>query len=129
MISTIFDLSFGEILSVFSGDRPLPEEMPVNSAWVDGEGDWATQYIVDGVISDRPNFMLTLSPLTVSTQEPITISNIPVGTKINSPAGELIIDDPQDTNFSISFMEPGSYTIELSLWPYRPEVINAECVA
>lgn len=129
MKSLIFNLDSGEILSVLIGDRPVAAELPENSAWIDGEGDWAAQYVVDGAITNRPNFMLTLSPLTVSAQEQITISNIPVGTKVISPAGELIIDDPQDTDFSISFMEPGIYTIELSLWPYQTEVINAECIA
>ena len=79
-------------------------------------------YIKDGEVVQRPTMDLTVSSTELEVDEVLRIENIPEGSKVFHPEGELIVDDGY---IEWSSVEPGTYLFRFENFPYMEEEVNA----
>lgn len=90
---------------------------------IDSPGDDATQYVVDGAVVDRPTFSLQPNATELTPSQTFRVDNIPAGTSVKYPDGDVVIDD--------GFLEwtsavEGIYSFTFRNFPYAEEIIYAE---
>ena len=85
---------------------------------VEGEADLHRDYYDAeiGAATPRPAFELEVS------QNPFRVGNIPPGTKVRYPGGEVIVDDGF---IEWTAVEPGSYAFHFENFPYLTETVYA----
>ena len=81
----------------------------------------STHYVIDGIITSRPEFKLTYQS-DLAANEVFRIDGIPPGTQVKHPEGTIQVDD--------GFLEwstntPGEYKFRLSNFPHLEKVIYA----
>ncbi|MCW7551069.1 hypothetical protein NX722_28355 [Endozoicomonas gorgoniicola] len=80
------------------------------------------QYIVEGSPVLRPVMGLTVSSTELTIAKVLRVDNIPKGTKVFHPEGEVVVDDGFIEWYSV---EPGTYLFRFENFPYMEEEINA----
>ena len=88
-----------------------------------GTADDATQYVKDGVITDRPSMSLSIGKTTITANgtDEATISNIPSGATATCEGESLTIDDGE---LVFTADTAGTYTITFECWPYLDEEVT-----
>jgi hypothetical protein len=104
-----------EDLKLQAGEGEVAEEATGNFNDLD-------HYHDGGAYVDRPAFDLQPTPLNIDTSQSLLIGNIPAGTLVKHPDGELIVDDDF---LEWSCAEPGDYEFTFENFPYIPETLIA----
>lgn len=87
-------------------------------AGFEGSANDATQYIKNGVVTDKPPPTATLSKSAISLSETVTISKLPIPSKLRI---EQTTYDVPDGELTVNFNLPGTYRIECSALNYLPQ--------
>jgi len=124
MAYTIYD-DTGRILWVaYPSDRYKdPSTIAPEFNYLEGEGDGDSQYVKDGVITDRPSMSLSVDKTTITANgtDEATISNIPSETTATCEGESLTIDDGE---LVFTTDTAGTYTITFECWPYLDEEVT-----
>jgi hypothetical protein len=85
---------------------------------VEGEANIFLDYydVTVGTVFPRPTFEFRVS------QDPFRVENIPAGTLIRYPGGEIIVNDGF---IEWTAIEPGSYAFHFENFPYLEETLYA----
>lgn len=100
------------------GDRLIPS--------ASGEISGAEYYVNDSdEITSRPAMSLSLSATTITVAGSATLSGVPSGATvaITNEFGQTETLVADGTDIALSATMPGSYTVSISLWPYKEEVL------
>lgn len=112
MTWSAFD-SNGRFMVTYKGSEPTAGELDGMSYIA---GDWDDGYYHDSGLAIRRNVMLLNStPLTVSVGNPVTITQIPVGTTVTWSGGSQVINDGEITWSANNACQE---TFTFSLFPY-----------
>lgn len=87
-------------------------------AGMEGVANDATQYINNGVITDKPQLLANLSKSSIVLSESVTISNLPIPATVHI---ERMKYDVPDGELTVNFNLPGTYRIECSALNYLPQ--------
>jgi hypothetical protein len=79
--------------------------------------DLNAHYVLAGELAPRPVMGLSVS------QNPFTVTGIPVGTEVTYPGGTIVVDDGF---IEWDSEEPGNYRFWFQNFPYQEEEIYAE---
>ena len=124
MVYTIYD-NTGKILWVTypSDEYKDPSTIAPEFNYLEGEGSGDTQYIDNGVITDRPSMNLSVDKTTIVANgtDEATISNIPSGATATCEGESLTIDDGE---LVFTADTAGIYTIKFECWPYLDEEVT-----
>ena len=98
-------------------------EMAQSFCVMEGTADDDTQYVKDGVITDRPSMNLSVDKTTITANgaDEATISNIPSGATATCEGESLTIDDGE---LVFTADTAGIYTIKFECWPYLDEEVT-----
>ena len=132
MISYIqYKRSDGTIIQAVRTNAPTPPQLEVNDELdvliVEGSFDATTQYINNGLITDRPEMGISIDIDTAPIGEYIRITNVPVGAVLHHPSeGEIYADTVINDGFvEWTSLEPGTFNLSLSKPPMMEEHIDA----
>ena len=114
----------GRIRGRMTGTEPTTEELAGRN-YLEGNANTATHYILDGEVTPRPAFPITVSPTSFTTDETFTITGIPFGAIVTTPDGNESIEDGE-LEWSVTLA--GQYRIELNQFPYLPEVWKLDVI-
>ncbi|MGD9171155.1 MAG: hypothetical protein PVI97_13990 [Candidatus Thiodiazotropha sp.] len=83
-----------------------------------GKANDSTQYVLDGIVTDKPEMPVTIDKADVSAdgEDIVTISGVPTGALCR--VGSLAEVSVDDGSVVLNFDEPGDYVVTLSLFPY-----------
>jgi hypothetical protein len=91
---------------------------------MEGTANDSTQYILDGVLTDKPAQPMTVDKTVVNVNEPVTIANVLPGTSAEVDGESAIVDDGI---LEVIFDTSGEYGIRLSLFPYLDYEATIKC--
>jgi hypothetical protein len=87
-----------------------------------GSADPTTQYIVNDVICERPEFDIRLSGTTVKANglDSLVVSNVPIGTfvSVSGPTSISSVTDAEE-DISMTFVVPGQYVLTMENFPFQ----------
>jgi hypothetical protein len=110
------ELSGNAVVYEISNDQPdhpvvlnpdLPPFPTAKRQWVEGAWFGKDVYVVDGVVTDRPVCPATL--------DGYTLNSLPVPCEIKVNNSTYPCDESSAT---LSFNQPGTYSIKVIAWPY-----------
>jgi len=94
---------------------------------IEGEFDSATQYIAEGVVTDRPAMVVGLSKQEIAADavDMAIISGIPSGATIRWNETEQIADG-SDVEFVTDII--GEHRLHITLWPYQDAEVTINAI-
>lgn len=90
-------------------------------AGMPGTANDATQYINNGVITDKPQLAATLSKPAIALTESATIANLPMPATVRI---DRAVYEVPDGSLTVSFNLPGTYRIECSALNHLPQTLQ-----
>lgn len=119
---TAYDTTTGQILAVGmcgDGDEAYQYTAAGSAILIDAYGDRDTEYVLAGVLTDRPSVTTSLDTTHIQADgfDAATIIGVPAGWSYKISNGASGTTD--GTDVVLTALEAGSYTITFSLWPYQ----------
>ena len=93
-------------------------EVADDKAFIEGQGDWNTQFVLQGRLTERPTFPIELS----RTQ----LLHVPKGAIIEIEGKQYEADG---SDIDLEFDVPGVYELKVSHWPYLDWTGTHEAIA
>lgn len=121
--------STGQILSVFTCPPDYVSlQLDTGEAALEGEGDQATQYVVDGEFADRPASPATCDKSTVAADgvEEVTLGNLEADWTIRAATrnGTIYFGPFSGSDLAITFSAPGTYELRVMHWPSQDAIFT-----
>jgi len=127
----VFDSMSGEILRTGHVHTYMAAmQAQVGETVIEGTANDATQYILAGVVTDKPQLALTPDKTTViadgvDVSTTLSVPN-PTNVVITGPANDSF--QVTDGSLELTFDTAGTYTVTLSAFPYLDQTIEITAV-
>jgi hypothetical protein len=119
----MYDISTGEIHTTGVTSRAVAPTA-AGLTTVIGEVDAQRQYIVSGVVTDKPSMGISVNKTTAAENELVTMTNLPVGTRVDVDGTMVTVNDGV---LDLTFDTLGVYKIQVKLFPYLDYEVMVRC--